>query len=36
MWESALETLLDEAAPEPDGTIEDSPFSILEQLKQKH
>tara|TARA_B110000305_G_C19213765_1_gene527179 strand:+ start:98 stop:610 length:513 start_codon:yes stop_codon:yes gene_type:complete len=30
------DAFLDEAAPEPDGTIEDSPFSILEQLKQKH
>ena len=29
------DTFLNEVASEPDGTIRDSPFSILEQLKQK-
>jgi len=29
------DTFLDEVTSESDGTIEDSPFSILEQLKQK-
>ncbi|CAI8283115.1 MAG: Large ribosomal RNA subunit accumulation protein YceD [Porticoccaceae bacterium UBA1117] len=29
------DAFLDVAAPEADGTIEDSPFSILEQLKKK-
>jgi uncharacterized protein len=29
------DTFLNEVASEPDGTISDSPFSILEQLKQK-